>query len=346
MSDFWIFNRQKRQGNGIIVPKAGVGRDGRKEGLVMAYGTVSFEKRIKENIRNYRLKNLYDEETFQRYLKHLAELLEVDILITDRHGEKAFVIGNFQGFVPDVVREPGRKLRLEGRTVGHVYYKLEKVAEERQEAVRELLEDTVDLLEQWGYDSYVRKETAIYADELEKETHKGMQGLQHAEREDVLTGVLEKNYFENRIQVIDRSEIVPVAVICANINDWKFVNDHFGEEESDRLIQVVADFLKEEAKQDYVIGRTDGDVFYVVIPMPEEQEAEDYCYRVTGRCQTYLDPHLAPSVAFGCVYKENVEESIAGRMSDAEYEMFEHKMAMKKAPGYRERLESKIEKCS
>ena len=308
----------------------------------MAYGKVPFEKRIKENIRNYHLKNLYSMEIFQEYFKHFAQLSDLDILITDRHGEKAFCTGNFQGFVPDVVKEPGRKLRVENRTVGHVYYKLDRVAEEKRTAVEKLLHNTVDFLEAWGYDSYIRRETAVYADELEKETNRGMQGMQHAEREDVLTGVLEKNYFETRLKVIDRSEIVPVAVICANINDWKFVNDHFGDEESDRLIQVIAGFLKEEAKPDYVIGRTDGDVFYVVIPMPQENEAEDYCIRVGERCQAFTDDHLAPSAAFGCVYKENVEESLTDRMSDAEYEMLEHKMKMKQAPGYQERLKKGI----
>ena len=49
------------------------------------------------------------------------------------------------------------------------------------------------------------------------------------------------------MSVIDRSGIVPVAVMNININDWKFVNDHFGDEESDRLIRTVAGFLKEEA---------------------------------------------------------------------------------------------------
>ena len=54
--------------------------------------------------------------------------------------------------------------------------------------------------------------------------------------------MLNSTYFDNKMQIIDRSQAVPVAVICANINDWKYVNDNFGDEESDRLIQVVAGF--------------------------------------------------------------------------------------------------------
>lgn len=308
----------------------------------MVYGAIPFDKRIKENIRNYRLKNLFPMDILQEYFKMITKRFQVDLLITDRHGEKVFSEGNFCGFTPDVVENPGRKLRVQNRTVGHVYYTMERVEEEKLAEVEEFINMTVDLLEAWGEDSYLRRETAAYLDEMEDGQKEGLQSPHHADREDVLTGVFQKGYFENRLKVIDRSEVAPVAVINANINDWKYVNDHYGDEESDRLIQVIAGFLKEEAKPDYVIGRTDGDVFYIIIPMPEESETEDYCSRVTERCLSFEDEHLAPSVAFGYVYKENVEESLSDKMSDAEYEMLQRKMEMKQAPGYRERLEKGI----
>ncbi len=68
-------------------------------------------------------------------------------------------------------------------------------------------------------------------------------------------------------------ETAPAAVICANINDWKFAYDHFGNEESDRLIKTVAGLIRKEAKEEYLIGRVDGDVFEIVIPTPEDGEA-------------------------------------------------------------------------
>ena len=144
------------------------------------------------------------------------------------------------------------------------------------------------------------------------------------------------------MEVIDRSEVVPVAVVNVNINDWKFVNDHFGDEESDRLIKTIADILKKEAKPDYIIGRVDGDVFITLIPMAEDGEAEAYCANVQEACLNYEDAILAPSVACGVVYKTNVEEQIQDILPDAEYEMFNNKFEIKNAPGYRERLEHGI----
>lgn len=158
---------------------------------------------------------------------------------------------------------------------------------------------------------------------------------------DELTGVFANDYFEKRMQIVDRSEIVPVAVIEININDWKYANDHYGDEESDRLIRIIADIVRKEANPYFVIGRIDGDVFGVLIPMVEEGEAEDYARRIKERCVNYEDEKLAPSVAIGIVYKNNIEQSVQDLFSDAQYEMFEDKLAMKQEPGYRERLEGK-----
>ena len=170
---------------------------------------------------------------------------------------------------------------------------------------------------------------------MEKEQYQ----VKHGQKEAALTGVLNSTHFDNKLHVVDRSQVVPVAVVCANINDWKYVNDHFGDEESDRLIQVVANILKEEAKPEYIIGRCGGDFFNILIPMAEDEEAKDYCVRVQQKCMEFEDAHLAPSVACGFVLKYNVEQKLQDLLSDAEYEMFNNKFEIKNAPGYRERLE-------
>jgi len=305
----------------------------------MGYDTIPYEKRIKENIKNYTLSNLYDMEIVKRYLGSLAEALKVGVLLTDRHGEKEVAIGDgFVGFHPDVVNEPGRKLRIKNRTIGHLYVKeLAETGDKR--LAGELLDGTVALLGRLGEEAYLHRESSIYLEELERQLEDRKHIVSHNEREDILTGVFNSIYFESKMKLIDRSEVIPVAVLNVNINDWKFVNDHFGDEESDRLIRVVADILRGEAKPDFVVGRIDGDVFGVLIPMAEEGEAEEFMERVQSRCLAFEDPVLAPSVAAGVVYKTNIEETLEEKLSDAEYEMFNNKFEIKNAPGYRERLE-------
>lgn len=307
----------------------------------MGYDSIPYDKRIKENIRNYSLSNLYNMESIKKYLSNLAQVFQINFLLTDRHGEKEIVIGDsFLGFHPNVVNEPGRKLRVQGRTIGHLYVNDLDSGQDRQ-LMNEMIDGTVEFLAKLGEEAYLHRESSIYLEELERQLADKVHKVKGNEREDILTGVFNKLYFETKMQVIDRSEVVPVAVLNVNINDWKYANDHFGDEESDRLIRIVADILKEEAGPYFVIGRIDGDVFGVLIPMAEDGEAERYATKIQERCFTYEDPHLAPSVAVGIVYKTNIEETLEEKLSDAEYEMFDNKFNIKNSKGYRQRLEKK-----
>ena len=304
----------------------------------MAFGLVPLEKRLKDNIRNYSLDQIYEIGQLSRFLEGINKVTGISLLLTDRHGEKAVSAGNFVGFKPDTVNAPGKKIRVAGRTIAHLYTKEEENGDRVKES---LVEAVVAQLTEQAAKSYEAAELSLYVDDLEKKLEKEQYRVKHGEKEDALTGVLNSTYFDNKMQIIDRSQAVPVAVICANINDWKYVNDNFGDEESDRLIQVVAGFLKQEAKAEYIIGRCGGDFFNVLIPMAEDGEAEDYCKRVQQKCLEFEDAHLAPSVACGSVINYNVEQALADLVSDAEYEMFDNKFEIKNAPGYRERLEKR-----
>lgn len=304
----------------------------------MAENMKSIEQRIKENIKNYKFENLLLPDYLEAKLKNLSELTGAEFFVTDRHGERKVCVGDFEDFVPEVSAEPGEKIRVENRTIGHIYVKYDKVPKERLAVVKEAVRQDLFLIAAFGEELYLHKEYAFYADELEEQLDKEKRQTRHVEKEDLLTGVFNQVYFTNRMRVIDRSEVAPVALIYGNINDWKFVDDNFGEMESDRLISTVAMILKEEAKPEYIIGRCDGDVFEILIAMPEDGEAEDYCRRVQQRCREFDDALLAPSIAVGIVYKQNVEESLSALVSDAEYAMLENKLEMKSAPGYRERL--------
>ena len=298
---------------------------------------MSFDERIKENIRRYHSADLYDMQVVEWQMHQMCRQYGLEMLLTDRHGEHAVAIGDFTGFAPDVIKEPGIKIRICNHTVGHLYVR-ESTGTLSAEA-EEAYEIFVQMLEDWGKKAYLACELGEYRDELESQLEADKRQLQGDDKKDILTGTLSKKYFENRLQVIDRAQIAPVALIQANINDWQFFHDHFGIEESDRLIRIVGKMLLEYAKPEYVIGRCGGDLFNIVIPMPKEQEAEEYVNRLRDAFAVYEDPVLVPSVAFGIVYKENVEESLTDKLSDAEYEMFHDKLVMKSAPGYRERLE-------
>ena len=62
--------------------------------LLMAYGSISLEKRIKENIKNYSLGQLLDLTIVQKQLEGLAQLTGAEFLLTRRHGEVVVLVGD------------------------------------------------------------------------------------------------------------------------------------------------------------------------------------------------------------------------------------------------------------
>lgn len=300
----------------------------------MGYGSSSLEKRIKENIKNYTLGQLLDMPVVQKQLETLAALTGAEFLLTRRHGEPICIVGDWPEEPVDVMKDQGIRIRVNDRTVGHFYYRTDKEAA----LVETMVEAMVESWQFWAEANYLYKETDQYVDELSLQVEEELNQKTRGTKLDALTGTLNHTYFHSRMKVMDRSQVAPVAALCVNINDWRFANDHFGVEESDRLIRIVADILKKLAKPEYLIGRVDGDVFNVVIPIPQEDEAKRYMESIQKACEEYEDPRLAPSVAVGIAMRYNVEESMEQVFSDAEYEMFENKMRLKQAKGYQERL--------
>lgn len=309
---------------------------------------IAFEQRIGQNSKNYFPKDLFNLETAKEMLVQMKESFGLDTLMTDRHGGIIMTIGDFGDFKPDVVNKPGNKIRVEGRTVCHIYAKYDNVAAENFDAVNKLLGAYIATLEGYSGKSYMASEQAVYISELEQQLEKEVSQIKQSGQNDPLTGVLNRNCFISHMKELAEREVVPTAAICVNINDWRFVDDNFGEEESDRLIVTVADILKSKAEEqgfEYaVIGKVEGDVFNVLLPLTEESEAKAYCDSIQQACDTFEDKILAPSIAVGCAMRTNVEESFKNILSDAEYAMLENKFEIKNAPGYRERLEKGLGK--
>lgn len=138
----------------------------------MGYGELPLEKRLKENIKNYRLANLYKIESLKTQMKLLYDLTGIKILLTERHGDKMAAVGNFSDFVPDVVDDPGRKLRVANRTVGHIYTKEDEIISGKEDLAIEFLEQLIQMWEMLGEEAFINRERAVYIDEVDGQLKK------------------------------------------------------------------------------------------------------------------------------------------------------------------------------
>lgn len=255
----------------------------------------------------------------------LSDTLNVGIVVSDAEGNTITAPSTTdregEAFCYDLER-PGNAIMIDGNLIAYVALDVTQLSNRDAEKAENLIMTTFGQMIEIAYKRYVLQREQTASDD----------------KTDTMTGSMSRIYFENRMGVVDRSEVVPVAIIAGNINDWKYVNDNYGSSESNRLVVVIANILQEEAEDYYLIGHCDGDVLNIIIPKAEYEEAKDYCNRVQKRCMEFEDMWLAPSIALGISMKTNVEQSIDDLFSDAEYEMYIDKISIKKQPGYRERL--------
>jgi len=111
--------------------------------------------------------------------------------------------------------------------------------------------------------------------------------LEHLASEDPLTGVLNRRALERllsmRVEEAKRYKI-PLSVVFLDLDDLKMVNDRYGHECGDVLLQHFGKQLRTICRSSDVVARFGGDEFVVILPHQKTDEAAVFVSRV----ETYL----------------------------------------------------------
>ena len=109
------------------------------------------------------------------------------------------------------------------------------------------------------------------------------QQLSHLATEDPLTRLLNLRGLEDALRVSLASASrrdTPTAAITVDIDHFKQVNDSFGHELGDRVLQRVARILQQQSRGSDVLARTGGEEFLLVLPETELADARAVAERI------------------------------------------------------------------
>lgn len=123
---------------------------------------------------------------------------------------------------------------------------------------------------------------------------------------DTLSGLLNRRGFEDRadrlLATTSRAG-VPGAMVVADLDHFKSINDSYGHEAGDRVIRAFAEVLGQAAEDRAVIGRLGGEEFAVFIPGANLAAARLYAEGVragfAGLSIAALGPDRRVSASFG-----------------------------------------------
>lgn len=148
---------------------------------------------------------------------------------------------------------------------------------------------------------------------------------------DLLTGLYNRRFMEEQIQLLDNAGQLPLAIIIGDLNGLKLSNDVFGYEEGDRLLQRAAATLREICPPDAVLGRWGGDEFLALIPRTSLSEAEKIMQAVKSNTYTNNTGRLRLSISMGCSAKEQIGECFTAKLKEAEEWMYQQKLTKGKS---------------
>jgi diguanylate cyclase len=147
-------------------------------------------------------------------------------------------------------------------------------------------------------------------------------------RTDTLTQVLNRGAFDEelvrRVSEWHRRER-PFTVIMLDVDQFKLINDRFGHQAGDQVLQYVAQVLRNTLREMDLLARFGGDEFAILLPDTNLGEATQAAERLRERIEGFQVPvdglslSLTVSLGLAEVLPSDDDETVLSRADEALY---------------------------
>lgn len=158
---------------------------------------------------------------------------------------------------------------------------------------------------------------------------------------DLLTEVLNRraglDYLQEEMGLAESNNYA-LSVIFIDVNDLKLVNDNFGHQEGDKLLQQVSDTLQHSLRRNDMVVRLGGDEFLLILPQSDKKAAEKIWKRIKEELEQISKSNNKDyeiSVSHGAAeYSPAYKESLDELINKADHAMYEEKKKIKNNRDY------------
>ena len=154
--------------------------------------------------------------------------------------------------------------------------------------------------------------------------------IQYLSNHDQLTGLHNRQYYDSAKKSMDQESALPLSVVFLDINGLKLINDAFGYDAGDRMIQTTAALIKSNILPHEIVARIGGDEFGLLLPNTDTQICFDRMQAIKDAFDRYnaqlQDKTLIINVSIGGSTKVARGDELAQVVKDAEANMARRKL--------------------
>jgi len=128
-----------------------------------------------------------------------------------------------------------------------------------------------------------------------------LEEYKHLADTDPLTQIWNRRAFDRRIANIynDSRSVLFNALILADIDRFKTINDRHGHPVGDRILQLIAGIFRTNIRDDMFVARTGGEEFALIVEGMTEQATFDLADNIRALIEGTLFPGAQPGVNYG-----------------------------------------------
>ena len=148
---------------------------------------------------------------------------------------------------------------------------------------------------------------------------------------DLLTGLKNRNAFEEECRKKMKNVTTPFSIIAADIDGLKLINDAFGHDRGDLVLKLTGQILKSTVEDSGVIFRTGGDEFYIFLEKTNTDSAKYIMKKINEAIVKVNEAEhdIILNVSLGLSTLEYQEDNFKTILKQAEENMYRMKLLNK-----------------
>ena len=151
--------------------------------------------------------------------------------------------------------------------------------------------------------------------------------LEDLVRNDALTGLRSRTYYEMTVDRLEQQKIRPVSIITCDMDGLKMINDYLGHPEGSKMLCQAALILRDSLYAVDCIARMGGDEFVAVVPECTPRQLEAAIERINKAFEAHnTNPENIPTrMSIGGACAEDMETSLDDILVASDRDMLQMK---------------------